>query len=140
MLTCPSVHHSLPLAPRCSASSPEQTACLLSAYVQLAMCQRTSGAVHREAMLVTSFIYRLIYLPARDEHVNQKAGSGHGDGSSQTVRNPWLVCANVQLKLGDPGGSSALDAVNGAREGCSPAPESGSGRLVTAEPQSRRSL
>lgn len=37
------------------------------------------------------------------------------DRLSQTAMNPWLVCANVQLKLGDPGGSSALDAVNEAR-------------------------
>lgn len=29
--------------------------------------------------------------------------------------NPWLICANVQLKLGDPGGSSALDHVNEAQ-------------------------
>lgn len=62
------------------------------------------------------------------------------DKLSKTGMNPWLVCANVQLKLGDPGGLSALDPVNEARGRLQSVLESSSGRLVTAQPQSRRSL
>lgn len=37
------------------------------------------------------------------------------DELSKPGMNPWLACASVQLKLGDPGGSSPLDPVTKAQ-------------------------